>query len=155
MPGESRKSLKGQLARAIGQGMSIAEWARANKVVARTAFRWANDPKVRKAVDTYRRRTMDQAIGRMTKHSMMAADGIAAIAQEAASDSVRLRAFRALFSDTISVSKYTGLEFRVTEMEEKLENRDAAAKGTIASPSRVTYGPSAPPAKPPLTQGAG
>ena len=140
MSGESRKSSKGQLAVAIGQGISIAAWARANEVPARTAFRWAREPMVRKAVESCRRRTMDQAIGKMTKHSSWAVDAIAAIAKDAASDSVRLRALRALFSDMIAVSTYSGLEGRMTEVEEMLHQRDGAEASTIASPSPANYG---------------
>ena len=127
MSGESRKSSKAQLALAIGNGVAIAAWARANEVPAPTAFRWARDPMVRKTVESYRRRAIDQAVGRMTKQSTLAADGIITIAKEATSDSVRLRAFRAIFSDTITISKYSGLEARMCEIEEKLDQRDAAA----------------------------
>ena len=96
---------------------------------------------VRKAVESCRRRTMDQAIGRMTKHSSWAADAIAAIAKDAESDSVRLRALRALFSDTIAVSTYTGLESRMAEIEEQLLERDDASQ----SPGKKGQG--APPTK--------
>ena len=101
---------------------------------------------VRKKVESCRRRTMDQAIGRMTKHSTWAADGIAAIARDAESDSVRLRAFRAIFSDVMAVSHYNGLEGRMAEIEDKLLKRAGAAASTIASPSPANYGQSATPA---------
>ncbi len=90
---------------------------------------------------------MDQAIGRMTKHSSWAADAIAAIAKDAELDSVRLGALRALFSDTIAVSKYTGLEARMTEIEEQLLQRADDASSTGASPPPSKKGPSATPAK--------
>jgi hypothetical protein len=133
MSGECRKSSKAQLALAIGRGVGIAAWARANDVPRSTAFRWAEDPMVRKAVESYRRRALDEAIGRMTKQSTFAADGIITIAKEATSDSVRLQAFRAIFSDMIAVSKYSGLEARMCEIEEKLDQRDAAANSGMRS----------------------
>ena len=79
---------------------------------------------VRKEVEACRRGIMDEAVGRLTKHSTWAADGIAALARDSESDSVRLRAFRSIFLDSISVSKYNGLEGRVTEMEERISARD-------------------------------
>ena len=133
MSGETRKSSKTQLALAIGQGVSIAAWARANEVSRRTAFSWAKDPLVRKAADSYRRRVIDQAIGRMTKQSTLAADTVISIVKEAASDSVRLRAARALYLDMITVSKYSGLEIRVTEMEQQLEQQTGTKNSAVAS----------------------
>ena len=62
-----------------------------------TAYRWAKDPEVRRAVRTYRRRIIDQAIGVMTKQTTRAAGVIAKIATEGESDTVRLRACRAMF----------------------------------------------------------
>ena len=100
--------------------------ARANQVPKNTAYRWARDPKVRKAVESHRRRTIDQAIGRMTEYSTWAVGGIAAIAREAESDSVRLRALRAIFSDLMAVSKHSGLEARMAEIEEKIEEQRGA-----------------------------
>ena len=61
-----------------------------------------------------------RAIGPMTKHSIWAADGIAAIARDAKSGSVRLRAFRTIFSDMMAVATYTVLDGRVVAIEQKL-----------------------------------
>ncbi len=127
MTQEARKNTKPYLALAIGQGVSIAAWARANEVTRPTAFRWAKDPLVRKAADSYRRRVIDQAIGRMTKQTTLAADTVISIAKEAASDSVRLRAARSLYLDMITVSKYSGLETRVTEIEDRVAQQISVA----------------------------
>jgi hypothetical protein len=126
MSQEQPKGGKTQLALALAQGVSAAQWARANQVPKNTAYRWARDSKVRKAVESHRRRTIDQAIGQMTQHSTWAVGGIAAIAREAESDSVRLRALRALFSDLMAVSKRSGLEARMAEIEEKFEEQRGA-----------------------------
>jgi hypothetical protein len=126
MSQEQPKGGKTQLALALAQGISAAQWARANQVPKNTAYRWARDRKVRCAVESHRRRTIDQAIGRMTKQSTRAVDGIIAIARDTDSDSVRLRAFRAIFSDMMAVSKHSGLEARIAELEEKLEEQRGA-----------------------------
>jgi hypothetical protein len=146
MSGESRKSSKAQLALAIGQGVSIAAWARDNEVATPTAFRWARDPLVRKAVESYRRRTIDQAIGRMTTQTTRAADIIIRIANEAESDSVRLRAARAIFSDMMAVSDHSELELRMTEIEKEIEKRNGDKNGAVASWSPTTYGQGTTPA---------
>jgi hypothetical protein len=45
---EVRRHKKMNLALAIAEGESIAAWARHNGVPERTAFHWAQDPKVRR-----------------------------------------------------------------------------------------------------------
>src|SRR5438876_606582 len=92
MTGEVRNGLKTQLAFAIAQGESVASWARADQVSERTAYRWANDPKVRRTVASCRRRAIDGAIGHMAGRAMWACDQIANLAEVAESESVRLRA---------------------------------------------------------------
>jgi hypothetical protein len=127
MTGESRKDSKIQLAFAIAKGTSMATWASNNEVPERTAFRWARDPWVRRMVESCRRRMLDEAIGRMTARSAWAADAIVRVAEESVSDSLRFRACRAIFSEVITVSKFSGLESRMTEIEVELEKR--AGKG--------------------------
>ena len=81
MPEDVRKNRKTQLVLAIARGESITAWARKNEVPLRTAFRWASDPKVHRAVELWRRRAINRAIGRMASLAMKAADGIARLAQ--------------------------------------------------------------------------
>jgi hypothetical protein len=131
MSQEQPKGGKTELALALAQGISAAQWARANQVPKNTAYRWARDRKVRSAVESHRRRTIDQAIGRMTKQSTRAVDGIIRIAREAESDSVRLRAYRAIFSDMMAVTKHSGFEARIAELEEKLEEQRGAEGKTF------------------------
>ena len=97
MDKEVRRHKKINLAQAIAEGESINAWAQHNGVPERTAFRWAQDPKVRREVEACRRRALNQAIGRMTGMSMNAVDGIANLAKEADSESVQLRAWRAIW----------------------------------------------------------
>jgi len=55
--------------------------------------------------------------------AMNAVDGIAHLAKEADSESVQLRAWRGVLADLMSVSKFSVLEYRMTEIEEELDKR--------------------------------
>jgi hypothetical protein len=59
----------------------------------------------------------------MTRISMNAVDGIVTLAKEAESESVQLRAWRAVLADQIAVSKFSDLEYRMAEIEEQLSER--------------------------------
>src|SRR5450755_1214825 len=76
MPGERPRSQKTELALAIANGTSVTAWARGNEMPKRTAYRWAREPEVRAAVESYRRRAVDRAIGRMARRVTWATDGI-------------------------------------------------------------------------------
>jgi hypothetical protein len=123
MEKEVRRHKKINLALAIAGGESIAAWAQQNGVSERTAFYWAKDPKVRREVEACRRRVVNQAIGRLTGMTTKAVDGITNLAQEADSESVQLRAWRAILADMMSVSKFSDLEYRMAEIEEQLEKQ--------------------------------
>ena len=103
MEKEVRRHQKIHLALAIAEGESISAWARQNGVSERTAFYWAKDPKVRREAEACRRRVVNQAVGRLTGMTTKAADGIANLAREADSESVQLRAWRAILADMMSV----------------------------------------------------
>jgi hypothetical protein len=111
---------KTELALALANGVTVASWARKNNVPKSTAYDWANDAEMRRMVEACRRRIMDRAIGRMTKRSTRAADVIAEVAENSTSDSVRLRAARAILSDTMAATRFWSLEVRMHEFEEKL-----------------------------------
>ncbi len=123
MQEESLKNKKTRLALAIARGQSISAWSRQNEVPLRTAFRWASDPKVRGAVEACRRRALNRAIGRMVGLAMKAVAGIARLADGAESESVQLRAWRAILADLMAVSKFSNLEQRMVEIEEQLRDR--------------------------------
>jgi hypothetical protein len=112
---------KTSLALAIARGQSVTAWARKNDVPVRSAFRWASDPEVRKLSDLWRRRALNQAIGRMTRLATKAVDGIEKLATHSDSDSIRLSAWRAILSDQMAVSKFSSLEQRLLEVEEMLD----------------------------------
>jgi hypothetical protein len=123
MDKEVRRFKKFNLALAIAEGESIIAWAQENGVPERTAFRWAQDPRVRREVEACRRRVINQAVGRLTGMTTKAANRISTLAQEADSESVQLRASRAILADMIAVSKFSVLEYRMTEIEEEIEKR--------------------------------
>src|SRR5436305_1930164 len=127
MEKEVRRHKKIHLALAIAEGESIAAWARQNGVPERTAQRWAQDRNVRREVDACRRRALNPGAPGLTGMAMNAVDGIANLAQGADSESVQLRAWRGVLADLMSVSKFSVLEYRMTEIEEELDKRNKVA----------------------------
>ncbi len=123
MSEEQPNNTKTQLALAVAQGTSVAAWRARNEVPRRTAFRWAKEVSVRRAVESYRRRALDRAIGRMAKSSTWVVNEIAKLARTAESESVRLSALRAMLKDMMAVSQFSGLEQRVVEVEELVRER--------------------------------
>ena len=119
MTGESATSQKMLLAAAIAEGTAVVKWASSNEVSERTAYRWAAEPEVRSEIESIRRRALDEAMGRLAKRAIWAVDGIVQLGENAASESVRLSALRAVMSDFIAVSNFAGLEGRVAELEEQ------------------------------------
>ena len=61
MAEENRESMKPELAIALARGISVTAWARARGVPRPTAYRWSKDPKVRKAIDAFRCRSIGQS----------------------------------------------------------------------------------------------
>ncbi len=86
---------------------------------------WASrhEPQVRGWLESCRRRALDRAIGRMARRATWAAGQIAKLGKDAASESVKLAALRAIFSDMIAVSNFGLLEDRVNELEERFDAR--------------------------------
>ena len=130
MEKEVRRLKKINLALTVAEGESIAAWARQNGVPERTAQRWAQDRNVRREVDACRRRALNQAIGRLTGMATDAVVGIANLARAADSESVQLRAWRGVLADLMAVSKFSVLEYRMTEIEEEIDRRGLGDKVT-------------------------
>jgi hypothetical protein len=123
MQEDVRNDLKSQLALLIARGKTITAWASQNEVPLPTAYRWSRDPKVRGEVQEWRRYVLDLAIGRMARLSLKATDGIAKLGAGAESESVQLRAWRAILADQMAVSKFSDLEYRMAVIEEQLRGR--------------------------------
>ncbi len=81
----------------------------------------------------------------MTKLSTRAVHTIGWLSEEGDSHAIRLKASRAVLSDIIKVSEFSGLEERITEIEDKLDKRDAAVGSHIWSPAPANYGQGATP----------
>lgn len=113
-----------RLALAIARGETVKAWATRNKIPLRTAYRWSANPKVKLGVEDFRRRALNQALGKMAGMAMKAAEGIARLAQGAESESVQLRAWRAILADQMALTRFANLEQRMTEMEEQIRERD-------------------------------
>jgi glycerol kinase len=154
MEKEARRLQKIHLALAVAEGESIIAWAQENGVPERTAQRWAQDRNVRREVDACRRRALHQTIGRLTGMAMNAVDGIAHLGKGADSESVQLRAWRGVLADLMSVSKFSVLEYRMTELEEQISERTGhtaqalkpSARGDGPCPRAGTLRPMACPA---------
>ena len=122
-------SKQDQLALAIAQGKSITGWARQNDVPRSTAYSWASKPDCRSDVEDWRRRSLDRVLGWMAGHSLRAVKTLTKLGETAESESVRLRAVRAVLSDQIAVSKHANLEYRMAEIEEEIRVRNGIANG--------------------------
>ena len=120
-------SKKLDLALTIADGKSISEWAIRNDIPRRTAYRWASEPKVRSKVASVRRFTLDEALGVLSNRVSGAANGIAELSQTANSESVKLAALKSIISNMIAVSEFADLERRMTQIEERLDERAANA----------------------------
>ena len=108
------------LAEAIARGMSICSWARKNDVPKTTACRWAQEPQVRIEAQAIRRRMLDRAAAAMSKRGVFALNGTTRLASEAESESVQLNALKTILADAMRIARYTDLETRMAEFEEKL-----------------------------------
>ncbi len=131
MSEEQRQNRKSQLARAIAEGQSVAEWSRQSGVPERTAYRWAKEAKFKAVVNTHRRRAIDRSLGRLTDKLASAADVIAHLSKNAESESVKLSASKAMFASVVALSQFTALEERITELEERCQAETGSA-GCVA-----------------------
>jgi hypothetical protein len=132
MSQEPREANKLQLAIALAQGSSISAWARANNVANETARRWAHEPKVRAEIEVFRRHAIDSAVGVLAKHANWAAAEICKLAGHAESESVKLSALKAVLANMMSVSKYSGLEERMGELEEHVRQQQGGVTGHVS-----------------------
>jgi hypothetical protein len=129
MSEEKRQNHKTQLARAVANGQSVAEWSRQSGVAERTAYRWAKQAKFKSAVNSQRRKSIDQSLGRLTDNLASATDAIVNLSETAQSESVRLAAIKAMFANVVAISKFTSLVDRVTALEEQARAPTGSAGG--------------------------
>ena len=93
----------------------------------RTAYRWANDPDVRRTMADCRRRCLDRALALMAGRTVWAVKRITKLGEAAESESVQLRALRAVLSDQLAVANHADFEYRLSEMEQHIKGRNANA----------------------------
>ena len=125
---------KANLALAMAGGSTVKAWADAHGVADRTARTWSNSPEVRDQVEAIRREVLDRAVGRLSDNAIAAADEIARLVKEAASEAVRLQAARAVLADLMTVSNYAALEGRLADMERRIAHAQPAEHGTTHCP---------------------
>jgi hypothetical protein len=130
MTEELLRKRKTRLAIATATGASVAAWARANGVPFETARAWTSEPEVRAAVESFRRRTLDRAVGRMAKRAIWAADEIAKLSRTTDSPWLKLAALRAILSELIKVTEFAVLEARLADIEARLNARTDSAGRT-------------------------
>jgi hypothetical protein len=116
----NNRDQKAALALAIATGRTVKAWAKEHDVAERTAYTWARSPEVRKQVHRIRRRAIDRAVGRLSRHAAAAADQIARLSKEALSEAVRFQAARAVLADLMSVSNYAAFDDRLTKIEKRI-----------------------------------
>ena len=75
-------------------------------------------------VQEWRRFVLNPGAPGLARLSLKATDGIARLGRGAESESVQLRAWRAVLADQMAVAKFSDLEDRVTEVEELVKARD-------------------------------
>jgi cell division protein ZapA (FtsZ GTPase activity inhibitor) len=127
MPKINNQHRKAQFALALAAGSTAIAWAKENNVPESTIYRWANSDEVEEAVDRIRREVWQQTIARLSQKATGAADQIAKLAEEAASESVRLSASRAVLADLMAVTDYAALERRLAKIERRLREQDRAS----------------------------
>jgi hypothetical protein len=120
MSKRNNENHKANLALAMAAGTAVPDWARDNDVHRRTAYTWSRSPEVLDQVKLIRSQVLDRTAGRLSDNATAAADKIAKLAQEAASESVQLQAARAVLAELMTVSNYLALERRLDELERRV-----------------------------------
>jgi hypothetical protein len=117
-----RQQKKTELAVAIAQGKSVDLWARVNHVPRSTAYRWAGHPDVQATSEACRRRAQNRALRKMANRAYWASYHVAALARDAESEHVQLRALRSIVSGANAMSKLPVLKRRMSAIEEELHD---------------------------------
>jgi hypothetical protein len=114
-----------QFALAMATGQKVSVWAKKNGVPIRTCYNWQKTKEYKLTVQQVRRRSVDRAVGHISRNLTKAADRIALLATEAESESVQLQAARALLKAFIVVREHGDLGELMTDIERRLDERDA------------------------------
>ena len=123
MPGPHNRNLKTDLALAVAGGKSVAAWAQEHNIPRRTAYTWAKSPEFKAAVESYRRRANDRAVGRLVRYATWAVTRLVKLAKGAKSEAVQLAATRAILMDRLAIADNAELERRMADIERQLRER--------------------------------
>jgi transposase-like protein len=134
MSKRNNQNQKAALALAMAGGGTVAAWAREHQVAERTARTWSNSTEVLDQVESIRREVLDRAIGRLSDNAIAAADEIARLVKEAASEAVRLQAARAVLAELMTVSNYAALDGRLADIERRIAHAQPADHGPANCP---------------------
>lgn len=118
------KGQSGKLALWVAGGGKIAQRCRDNGMPIRTAYRLAKTPKFQAAVDVYRRRAADRAIGLLARHAAVAVEGLVKLAKTAESEPTRLAAQRGVLAELREMSDFASLSRRLSDIERRLDEHD-------------------------------
>jgi hypothetical protein len=105
---------------ALATGCKVADWCKANNVPTRTAYHWANKPRVKARVQAVRDRLLDRAIGRLTRHAVSAVETLARVIKPASTATTpeKISAAKAILASLIDVRSHVELSERLTALEE-------------------------------------
>jgi hypothetical protein len=127
MPGPRNRNLRTDLAVAVASGRSVAGWAREHNVPPRTAYSWAKSPEFKAAVEQYRRRAVDRAIGRLSRAATRAVDEIVKLTTGAKSEAVKLAAARAVLAELMAVTSHAENQKQLDELRARITSLEAGA----------------------------
>jgi len=111
------RSPRDEFAVAMATGQKVSAWAKKNGVPLRTCYNWRQTRAHQATVQHVRRHTLDRAVGQFAHNLRKAAGKIMELATAAESESVQLRAARAVLIEYIAGSARLHLNERLTAIE--------------------------------------
>ena len=143
MPGPRPESEKTSLALAMARGEPIAAWARENGVGKRTAYAWAQDPKVKAAVESYRRWRRSPGDRPEWRRLSWASDGWRSSPRKPSPRRSGFAALRSILSDMVGALQWAEIRAEVDELKQELEKeKKRRASGATEDPTRDRPAPS-------------
>jgi hypothetical protein len=119
--GKRNPNQRAQFAVAMALGQRVSFWAKQNGVPRRTCYTWRKTQEFKASVQEIRRRTVDRAVGQLTRNLTRAVGRIALLATEAKSECIQLHAARAVLREFIATREHFDYEERMTEIERRFQ----------------------------------
>jgi len=124
MPGERRnQNQRDQFAIATALGQRVSVWAKQNGVPRRTCYHWRKTPGHNITVQEVRRRVLNCVVRRFARNLTKAIGRVALLATESESESVRLRAARAVIRESLRFRVHADLGEQIVDIERRLDER--------------------------------